>query len=315
MSSSTIASARSCLFNRIAAGIAVLLCAVAVLGWFPGILRAATLDEALVLASALPVEECWVEVDSNVPDFGPELMASECFEFYSDLDELGRCGAAFACVGPELLPTEPRGSIGMVKPSGWQLAKYDCVEGGYLYNRCHLIAYRLCGQNANELNLITGTRWMNIQGMDPFEDIVYDYVYATGNHVLYRVTPVFEGDNLVASGVQMEGFSVEDGGAGVCFNVFVSNRQPGVAIDYASGNNWLEVPGEELVVAEEVVVEEIVGVEERAISYVLNTNTHKFHQPGCSSVKDMKESNKLFFEGTRDEVIEQGYVPCKRCNP
>lgn len=265
---------------------------------------ATTLVEAAGMLPDDPAQAAWVEVDENVPQLASTDGASGCFELYSELDELGRCGAAYACIGPELLPTEKRGSIGMVKPSGWQIAKYDFVDGAYLFNRCHLIAYKLSGQNANELNLITGTRWMNTQGMDPFEDIVLDYVVATGNHVLYRVTPVFEGDNLVATGVQMEALSVEDDGAGVCFNVFVYNCQPGVAIDYATGANWPSTQ-------EETASEQ----NPETVTYILNTNTGKFHVPGCSSVQDMKESNKLAFGGTRDEAIAQGYVPCKRCNP
>ena len=280
---------------------------------------AVSLDEAVALAPTVTQDDFWIEVDNNLPSFSPEVVVAECFESYSELDSLGRCGAALACIGPDLLPTEQRSSIGMVKPSGWQIAKYDFVDGAYLYNRCHLIAFKLSGQNANELNLITGTRAMNIQGMDPFEDIVLDYIRATGNHVLYRVTPVFEGDNLVASGVQMEGWSVEDGGAGVCFNVFVYNRQPGVVIDYATGANWLDdlsIP--EAVAVVEQPTEETTAQpaqDDAAITYILNTNTHKFHVPGCSSVRDMKESNKLPFSGSRDEAIAQGYVPCKRCNP
>ena len=265
---------------------------------------ATTLTEAVGTTPDDPTQVAWVEVDENIPQLASTEGTSGCFELYSELDELGRCGTAFACIGPELLPTEKRGSIGMVKPSGWQIAKYDFVDGAYLFNRCHLIAYKLSGQNANELNLITGTRWMNTQGMGPFEDTVLDYVQATGNHVLYRVTPVFEGSNLVAIGVQMEALSVEDDGAGVCFNVFVYNCQPGVAIDYATGDSWLSDQ------------EQTVGEQNpETVTYILNTNTGKFHVPGCSSVRDMKESNKLPFGGTRDEAIAQGYVPCKRCNP
>ena len=147
---------------------------------------------------------------------------------------------AYANVCQELMPTEERGSIGMVKPSGWQMAKYDCVDGKYLYNRCHLIGYQLAGENANERNLITGTRYLNVTGMLPFENQVADFVEETGYHVLYRVTPIFEGLELVARGVEMEAWSVEDGGEGVCFHVFVYNIQPGVVIDYATGESHLE---------------------------------------------------------------------------
>ena len=184
--------------------------------------------------------EPYVVLQDNWPDFDAGDLTTEAFETYSELDSLGRCGVAYANICLEIMPTEPRGDIGQVKPSGWQTAKYDCVEGKYLYNRCHLIGYQLAGENANKQNLITGTRYMNVTGMLPFENMVDDYVEETENHVLYRVTPVFDGDNLVASGVQMEAFSVEDEGEGVCFNVFVYNVQPGVAIDYATGESWEE---------------------------------------------------------------------------
>lgn len=180
----------------------------------------------------------YVVLQDNQPNFDRRDLTLEPFETYSELDSLGRCGVAYANVCLDIMPTEPRGDIGQVKPSGWQTAKYDCVDGKYLYNRCHLIGYQLAGENANERNLITGTRYMNVEGMLPFENMVDDYVEETGNHVLYRVTPVFEGTNLVASGVQIEAFSVEDEGEGLCFNVYVYNVQPGITIDYATGESW-----------------------------------------------------------------------------
>lgn len=182
----------------------------------------------------------YVEINGNIPDFDETDCTTESFESYSELDALGRCGVAFANVGIDLMPREERGSIGQVKPSGWHTVKYDCVDGKYLYNRCHLIGYQLTGENANEKNLITGTRYLNVEGMLPFENMVDDYVEATNNHVLYRVTPVYEGDNPVANGVLMEGWSVEDQGRGICFYVYVYNCQPGVEIDYATGESWLE---------------------------------------------------------------------------
>ncbi len=185
----------------------------------------------------------YVLLEDNQPGFSQEEMTTAAFEYYSPLDALGRCGGAWANICPELMPTEERGEIGMVKPSGWHTVKYDIVDGKYLYNRCHLIGYQLAGENANEQNLITGTRYMNVEGMLPFENLVAEYVRETGNHVLYRVTPVFQGLNLVAQGVQMEALSVEDGGQGVCFNVFVYNAQPGVSIDYATGDSWLAEAG------------------------------------------------------------------------
>lgn len=180
----------------------------------------------------------YVTLDNNQPDFHPGDITDEAFEYYSDLDLLGRCGMAYANICPELMPTEPRGEIGQVKPTGWHTVKYDCVDGKYLYNRCHLIGYQLAGENANEKNLITGTRYLNVTGMLPFENMVDDYVDDTGNHVLYRVTPIYNGTELVARGVQMEAFSVEDNGEGICFNVYVYNVQPGISIDYATGESW-----------------------------------------------------------------------------
>lgn len=244
----------------------------------------------------------YVELCGNRPEFTEEEIKAEAFETYSELDELGRCQTAFANICRELMPEEERGNIGMIKPSGWQTVKYDFVDGKYLYNRCHLIGYQLAGENANEKNLITGTRYMNVQGMLPFENKVAAYAEETGNHVLYRVTPVFEGDNLLAKGVRMEAYSVEDQGRGICFHVFVYNSQPGVQINYANG--------------ESSVSEEDRG-EEKAIEadYILNRNTHKFHLPDCDSVADMKEKNKVHFAGDREEAVSQGYEPCKRCNP
>ena len=183
--------------------------------------------------------EPYVVLEENQPEFTAADYTTEAFESYSPLDALGRCGTAYANVCEETMPTEERGEIGQVKPSGWHTVKYDCVDGKYLYNRCHLIGYQLTGENANEENLITGTRYLNVDGMLPFENEVADYVDETGNHVLYRVTPIYEGTDLVAQGVQMEAWSVEDQGEGVCFNVFVYNVQPGVTIDYATGDSWL----------------------------------------------------------------------------
>lgn len=274
----------------------------------------------------------YTEVNGNQPYFTEEELTTQSFETYSELDSLGRCGMAYANVGQDLMPTEPRGEIGAVKPSGWHLVKYDNVDGKYLYNRCHLIAYMLAAENANPQNLITGTRYLNVQGMLPFETKVCDYVKNTGNHVLYRVTPIFDGDNLLADGVLMEAYSVEDAGEGICFCVFAYNVQPGIGIDYATGDNWAESSGTYQSTAASVAVETpapqpetdttvqtspelSVSQESRETTYVLNTNTKKFHYPTCSSVDDMKEKNKQIYTGSREEVINMGYVPCKRCNP
>lgn len=182
--------------------------------------------------------ELFAVIEDNQPRFSPEDMTDKCYEYYAPLDELGRCGYTMACIGLETMPTEERGDISKIKPSGWKQAYYDFVDGGVLYNRCHLIGFQLTAENANERNLITGTRTMNVEGMLPFENMVADYIRETGNHVIYRVTPVYEGDDLVAKGVQMEAKSVEDDE--ICFHVFVYNAEPGVVIDYATGDSWLE---------------------------------------------------------------------------
>lgn len=241
--------------------------------------------------------QAYVELNGNVPTFTEEELTTTSFEYYSDLDELGRCGTAYACIGTDLMPTEPRQSIGQVKPSGWQTVKYDFVDGKYLYNRCHLIGFQLTGENANEKNLITGTRYLNVTGMLPFENLTADYIKETDNHVLYRVTPVFQGDDLVASGVIIEAMSVEDGGDGVLFNVYCYNVQPGVTIDYADGSS---------------AAQDSDGQE---VTLVLNTNTKKFHLPTCSSVTDMKEEYRQEYTGSRDLLTAQGYSPCGRCKP
>ena len=247
--------------------------------------------------------EPYVVINNNEPEFSEEELVAESYEYYSPLDALGRCGYTMACVGQDLMPTEDRESISSVKPSGWVQNKYDFVDGKSLYNRCHLIGFQLTGENANELNLITGTRYCNVEGMLPFENMVADYVKETGNHVLYRVTPIYDGDNLVARGVQMEAMSVEDGGAGVCFHVYVYNNQPGVQIDYATGENW-----------EDGTIVQEEG-EETDTSYILNTNSKKFHAQDCSQGQSIKESNRQMYTGDRAKLIDQGYAPSGCCKP
>lgn len=329
--------------------------------------------------------DAYVELNNNVPNFKKNEITKNAFEKYSKLDDKGRCGVAFANVCTDTMPTEKRGEIGMIKPSGWQTVKYDNVDGKYLYNRCHLIGYQLTGENANEKNLITGTRYMNVEGMLPFENMVADYVESTNNHVLYRVTPIFKGDNLLASGVQMEAYSVEDKGIGISFNVYCYNVQPGITIDYSNGNSkladgtiesiklnyskyslkvgqsktfiatvspssaksgikWYSSNNKIATVDKKgkvtaikagtvtitaktsnglkatckitVTVNSTTTVSnDTKCTYVLNTNTKKFHKPSCSSVSDMKDKNKKEVTCSRDEVINMGYVPCKRCNP
>ena len=270
--------------------------------------------------------KAYTSVNGNVPYFTAAELTTTSFETYSDLDTLGRCGVTYACIGKDLMPTEERGSIGMVKPTGWHTVRYDdLVDGKYLYNRCHLIGYQLAGENANTKNLITGTRYLNIEGMLPFANMVADYIQETNNHVLYRVTPIFEGNNLLANGVLMEGYSVEDKGAGVSYCVFAYNVQPGIEIDYATGESKLAdgAQHEEQKTAtvtptpspEPEKQEPVTGSEASQADYILNTNTKKFHYPTCSSVNDMKEKNKQEFFGTRDETIALGYSPCGRCKP
>lgn len=184
--------------------------------------------------------EPYIEINNNIPYFDESDITTNTFEDYSDLDLLGRCGVAYANLSPDTMPTEERGEIGMIKPSGWHTVKYDIIDGKYLYNRCHLIGFQLAGENANEKNLITGTRYLNVIGMLPFENDVADYIRKTKNHVLYRVTPIFEGTNLVCNGLTIEAYSVEDNGAGICFNVYCYNVQPGIYIDYATGESFQE---------------------------------------------------------------------------
>ena len=263
----------------------------------------------------------YIALSDNTPSFKENELSVKSYEYYSPLDRLGRCGPAVACVGKDLMPTEERGAIGQIKPTGWHTVKYDCVDGKYLYNRCHLIGYQLSGENANERNLITGTRYLNIKGMLPFENMVADYVKETNNHVMYRVTPVFEGDNLLATGVKIEAYSVEDNGDGISFNVFCYNIQPGIVIDYATGESHL---AETATVAQstqpatsKTYTSTSVPYANNDVSgtYILNTNTKKFRRPGCSSVKRMNESNKESYSGSRDSLISRGYSPCKNCNP
>ena len=247
--------------------------------------------------------EPYVAVDGNQPDFPEEDMTSVSFETYSELDTLGRCGVAYANVGQDLMPTEDRESISSVTPSGWINREYD---GEYLYNRCHLIGWQLTAENANRSNLITGTRYMNVDGMLPFENMVADYIKETGSHVMYRVSPVFNGDDLVAQGVQMEAYSVEDDGDGICFNVFCYNVQPGVTIDYADGTNHLSDRDAQ-------TDSSTAAVDTASAHYVLNTSSKKYHDPSCSAVGKMSEKNRRDFTGTQAELEKKGYTPHTSC--
>lgn len=243
----------------------------------------------------------YIVLEDNIPDFPAEDLTSTSFESYSDLDSLGRCGTAYACVTQETMPTEKRDDISSVHPSGWNQARYDFVDGQALYNRCHLIGFQLTGENANEENLITGTRYMNVDGMLPFEDMVADYVKDTGGRVLYRVTPIYDGDNLVASGVRMEGLSLEDQGASVCFDVYAYNVQPGVRINYADGSSSLDT--------------QLPPNNDGSTLFILNTRSHIFHKPGCAGALSMSEQNRQEYTGERKVLLQWGYEPCGQCNP
>ncbi len=247
----------------------------------------------------------YVIINDNIPFFTDEEKATKkSYETYGDLDALGRCTIAHSCIGFDLMPTEDRGSIGQVKPSGWQTVKYDIVDGKYLYNRCHLIGYQLTGENANVKNLITGTRYLNIDSMLDFENMVADYIKETKNHVMYRVTPIYDGNNLVASGVLMEGWSVEDNGEGVCFCIYAYNAQPGVQINYKNGDSWLtgETPPEDD--GEETNTDVTTEI------YYLNTQTGKFHTVTCRYAEG---KNVVEYEGTLDDLLAEGKEPCGIC--
>lgn len=246
----------------------------------------------------------YVAINDNQPYFTEKDYTTKSYEYYSPLDDLGRCGVVMACIGEDIMPTGERGEIGQVKPTGWLTAKYDFVDGKYLYNRCHLIGWQLTGENANEQNLITGTRYMNVDGMLPFENMVDDYIEETGNHVLYRVTPIFKDNELVARGVTMEAWSVEDNGEGICFNVYCYNNQPGVEIDYATGKSW-----------ESDTPTSSTSASTSDTEYVLNTKSKKIHLPDCSSVSKIEEDNKETTDKSKEELIKMGYDPCGACKP
>lgn len=254
--------------------------------------------------------EPYTELNGNIPYFTDREKTEDVFEHYSDLDTLGRCGTAYANICKELMPTEKRGEIGMIKPTGWHTVRYDdIISDKYLYNRCHLIGFQLAGENANEKNLVTGTRYMNVDGMLPFENMIADYVKETDNHVLYRVTPIFVGDNLVCRGVEMEAYSVEDNGEGTSFHVFVYNIQPGIEIDYATGDSWVANSMADIVDDTEEHAQYATTL------YVINAKTRKFHFPDCDSVGKISKQNKKERETDRAELIAEGYTPCGSCKP
>ena len=243
-------------------------------------------------------------INNNVPFFTEDEIVSEAYEYYGDLDSLGRCTLTVACISRELMPTEERKGLD-TKPTGWINKQYDIVSGGYLYNRCHLIGFQLTGENANEKNLITGTRYMNWDGMVEFENMTADHIKETGNHVMYRATPIFDGENLLASGVLLEAYSVEDNGEGICFNVFIYNVQPGVILDYATGQS-------ELAEQSETENEETNDTD---ATYILNTNTMKVHLPTCRHAENIADSNREESDKTEEELTKEGYVGCLVCDP
>lgn len=243
--------------------------------------------------------DLYVTVNNNEPDFTDEELKSEPYEFYSDLDRLERCGYAMACLSKELMPTEERTGIGHIKPSGWQSVQYDFVDGKYLYNRSHLIGFQLAGENDNEKNLITGTRYFNATGMLAFENMVADYIKETGNRVLYRVTPEYKDSDLVAYAVRMEAKSIEDNGEGICFHVLVYNVQPGVIINYKTGESKIDE----------------AYFNKDAENFVLNTNSKRFHKPSCKDANSMKAENRQEVFTARELLTAQGYKPCGSCDP
>lgn len=252
-------------------------------------------------------------VNGNIPFFNSNEINTNVFEIYSELDNLGRCGVAYANICKELMPTDKREGISQVKPSGWNNKPYDFVDGGYIYNRCHLIGFQLAGENANNKNLITGTRYMNVDGMLPFENMIDDYVDETNNHVLYRVTPLYEGNNLVANGVLMEAYSVEDDGDGICFNVYCYNVQPGCEINYANGDNWLSSDSVSTTTPSNTSTNDNNQIQ--GTKYIFNKNSKKFHIESCSYAQSMSADNRGEFIGSRDQMIQQGYTPCGSCKP
>ncbi len=264
-----------------------------------------------------------IDINDGQPGFTEDDVDRGSFMQFSELDFEGRCGEAFARIGPDTVSSEARGDISSVHPSGWVQRKYDFVNDGVLYNRCHLIAHQLCGENANEKNLITGTRTFNVAGMLYYEELVGDYVRATGNHVLYRVTPLFAANDLVARGVQMEAESIEDGGVAIRFNVFVYNVEPGVEIDYVTGESWesdatpqATSKGEatRTKASDNASLTSADAASEQQ-DYILNVKNKKFHKPDCAAVSGMSSANKQEFSGARDELIGRGYTPCGQCKP
>ena len=271
----------------------------------------------------------YIEVNGNVPYFTEEVT-EDSFENYGELDDLGRCTTAIACLSLDTMPSlgEERGNIGNIKPSGWYSKKYDCVEGKYVMNRSHCIGWQLSNENENVCNLISGSRYLNLE-MQVYENMVADYLRETSNHVMYRVTPVFVEEELLCRGLLMEGYSVEDRGEGISFCVFFYNVQPGIEFDYATGESWYtgvfldtdspaviyEVDSSEAGDTKEETTVSPVPEDGQSVTYVLNRKSLKFHLESCSAVSKMEEHNKEVFEGNREYLISIGYSPCGNCKP
>ena len=260
--------------------------------------------------------KAYAVVNGNQPFFDTEQIAEGSYEIYYQLDSLGRCTLADAVVGPDIMADGRRGSISEIKPTGWHTDRYSFVDGEALFNRCHLIAHYLTGEDANPRNLVTGTRYMNTEGMNALENMVGDYIRETGNHVRYRVTPVWTGDNLICDGLLVEAWSVEDEGEDICFCIYAYNVQPGIVIDYRTGDNYAEsgeIPTQqdqqEPSYAQYLTDEDVTG------HYVLNIKKKKFHLPDCEGAEDIAEDNRKDYYGSRNELVEEGYVPCGGCNP
>ncbi len=259
--------------------------------------------------------EPYVILNEGMPFFSTSDLTAESYEIYYDLDDLGRCTLADAVVGQDMMPTEPRGSISSVKPTGWHSVKYpkDLVDGESLYNRCHLIAFGMCGETANAYNLVTGTRYFNTKGVNDFENMIIDYVRETGNHVRYRVTPVFTGENLICDGQIVEAYSVEDSGEAICFCIFAYNVQPGIVIDYLTGDSWLENAPPETTESTSaspdirILKEDIVG------DLVMNTKSRKLHKADCSGASGISEKNRKEYHGSANELLKEGYTPDPAC--
>ncbi len=279
--------------TRLTAFVCAVLCCLSFIGCT---FTTSTVDLASIPAFS---RDPFVVLNNNQPQFSPNEITTRAFEQYSALDHLGRCGVATACIGRELMPTEERGNISSVKPSGWQSLRFDFVDGKSLYNRCHLIGFQLTGENANEKNLITGTRYLNVEGMLPFENMVADYIKETGHHVMYRVTPLFDGSDLVARGVQMEAYSVEDNGEGICFNVYCYNAQPGVAIDYTDGYAQKSTDAAQL--------------SDESGQYILNINSKKIHKNTCHAAQSIAPSNRQQYTGALNNLLLGGFERAGCC--